>query len=252
VSSRQDEKQRLAEERRGAEAAEQERQRRQRLVKFGAAAVLAAIIVVAAAIVISQSGDDDDEGSESSAAETRLLNTLPHAGYRLGEASAPVTVTEFGDLQCPACAQFSQTDVADLIAGPVNDGEAKIEFQNWVVIGPESVTAAKAALAAAEQDRYWNFITAFYANQEAENSGYVTDDFLTDIAEQAGVPDLEQWNQDREDPRWNAQIAGAERMAQQLGFQGTPSFLVRGPGGVERLSAPVQFGALQDAVESLR
>ena len=224
---------------------------RGRLVKLGAAAVLAAIIVVAVAIAISQSGGDDG-GSDSSAAETQLLNTVPQAGYRLGDASAPVTVTEFGDLQCPACAEFSHTDVADLISGPVNDGEAKIEFRNWVVIGPQSVTAAEAALAAAEQDRYWNFITAFYDNQEAENSGYVTDSFLTDIAEQAGVPDLDQWNRDRDDPRWDAVIAGGERTAQRLGFAGTPSFLVQGPGGVQRLSAPVQLGALEDAVQSLR
>ena len=52
----------------------------------------------------------------------------------------------------------------------------------------------KAALAAGEQDRFWNFLQLFYLNQGGENSGYVTDGFLTSIAKGAGVPDIDKWN----------------------------------------------------------
>ncbi len=75
----------------------------------------------------------------------------------------------------------------------------------------------QAALAAAEQDRYWNFIELFYANQGTENSGYVTDDFLTAVAEGAGVDDLDRWNADRASDRTAAELAAVQDEALGLG-----------------------------------
>ena len=117
-------------------------------------------------------------------------------------------------------------------------GTRKLEFRNWTIIGPESQDAAKAALAAGEQGRYWSFITLFYRNQGTENSGYVTDSFLQAVAEGAGVDDIEKWNQDRQSSRWDAHMAQAEAEAGRLGFAGTPSFLVGGPNGRKSLPSP--------------
>ncbi len=97
------------------------------------------------------------------------------------------TVVEFGDLQCPVCKDYSEQILPEVIEGPVRSGDAKLEFRNWTIIGPDSEDAAKAALAASEQGRYWSFITLFYRNQGAENSGYVSDSFLEAVAEGAGV-----------------------------------------------------------------
>ncbi len=226
-----------------AEAAAAER--RQRMVKLGAAAVFAAIVIIAAAIVISQSGSDSGGGSSSSAA---LLEGIPQEGTVLGDPAAPVKVLEYGDLQCPVCKEYSATVVADLISGPVRRGEAKIEFVNWVIIGPQSVPAARAALAAAKQNRYWQFVEDFYANQGTENSGYVTDSFLTDIAKQAGVPDLDKWNRDRDLPGLKAVIAAADRSAQRLGFTGTPSFAVQGANGTKPLGTPRSAAEIEAAI----
>ncbi len=54
-------------------------------------------------------------------------------------------------------------------------------------LGPDSVKAARVAAGAQQQNKLWSFVETFYANQGTENSGYVTDDFLKDVATTAGV-----------------------------------------------------------------
>jgi protein-disulfide isomerase len=224
----------------GARAAE----RRQRMVKLGAAAFFGAIAILIIAVVVSQSGD----GGGKKANTAGLVDGIPQQGTVLGQPSAKVKVLEFGDLQCPICQQYSQTVVPEVIRGPVRRGEASIEFVNWTIIGPQSATAARAALAASEQDRYWQFVDTFYANQGTENSGYVTDSFLTGIAEKAGVPDIAKWNRDRALPRWKAVIAAGSKAAEHLGFSGTPSFAVQGPSGTVPLGTPRSAADIEKAI----
>ncbi len=80
----------------------------------------------------------------------------------------------------------------------VKQGEVKIDFRNFTIIGEESVAAGAAALAAGAQGRGWSFVELFYRNQGEENSGYADDDdFLKAIAKAAGVRDLAKWQTDR-------------------------------------------------------
>ena len=90
---------------------------------------------------------------------------------------------------------------------------------------------SRAALAASLQGRTWQFVENFYADQGFENSGYVTDDFLKGIAEKAGVPDIDKWEEDRDDPRWDKTLLEIDNRASGLGLSGTPSFAIRGSDG---------------------
>lgn len=94
-------------------------------------------------------------------------------------------------------------------------------------------------------------IELFYRNQGEENSGYVTDSFLTSIAEAAGVKDIK-WNSDRQDSRWDAVLSKNSTEAQNLGFTGTPSILVQGPGGRKPFAAIPTFSQIQTAVKAVR
>ena len=73
-----------------------------------------------------------------------------------------------------------------MIETKVRNGEAKIDFRNFTIIGPQSVAAGAAALAAGEQGRGWNFLELFYRNQGVENSGYADDEFLDAMAKAPG------------------------------------------------------------------
>jgi protein-disulfide isomerase len=237
MATRAEEKERLRGRRLDREA--QERQRQKRLLRLGGVAAVLAVLIVAALVAISQSGDKGGDSSVEGTAEVAThLEGLPQRGQILGRSSAAVTVVEFGDLQCPVCKQYSSSVVAPLIDGPVRDGSAKLEFRNWVILGPQSTDAARAALAAGEQGRYWSFVELYYRNQGIENTGYVTDEFLRSIAKGAGVPDLARWERDRRADRWDAVLAKTGSQAQRFGFTGTPSFLVVGPGGTEAVGTP--------------
>jgi protein-disulfide isomerase len=253
MASRKEQRERAREERNRQEAEEQAKERRQRLTRLGVAAVFAAVVVVAIAIAISQSGDDSggDTSLEGASQVSQELRGLEQRGLTLGDPNAKVTVAEFGDLQCPVCKDYSEEMVPALIEGPVRRGDAKLEFRNWVIFPPDSLEAAKAALAASRQGRYWSFVTLFYRNQGAENSGYVTDDFLNAVARGAGVEDLDKWDQDRQSSEWDSQLEQISTEAQQLGFSGTPSFLVEGPNGRQPLSTPVSAADIESAIEAV-
>jgi protein-disulfide isomerase len=254
MASRKEQKEQLRAERLARESAEQAKQRRQRLVQFGSAAAFLAICVVAVLIVVSQSGGGSaGSGTKDAAAVEQQLKGIPQHGTVLGDPKAKATVVEFGDLQCPVCQAFSTQITPGIISDLVRPGTANYEFRQYTIIGPDSTPAAKAALAASEQGRYWNFIELFYRNQGPENSGYVTDSFLTNVANGAGVPDIGKWNTDRASSKWDAVLAKTQTQAQQLGFTGTPSILVQGPRGTKPFpgSTVPTLTQIEDAVKSV-
>jgi protein-disulfide isomerase len=256
MEGRRDERERLRADRQAAESQDAAAQlARKRRVQYLTLAAFAAVAVIVALIVISQSGDDGGGGGAPSSVSgadrvDAELQGIPQAGQTLGQADAPVTVTEFGDPQCPFCSDFSQQIAPQLISDEVKPGNAKFVYQPYLIIGPDSKPAMKAALAAGEQDRFWNYLQLFYANQGAENSGYVTDDFLTSIAEGAGVPDIDQWDQSRNDSKWDAVLAKGTSEAESFGFNGTPSIVVEGPNGTKPLSG-VGLGEIEAAIQQV-
>ena len=242
---------RAREAREAEQRAAAERERRQRLVRLSAAALFVAVIAVVALVALSGGGDGGDETIEGAAAVESELEGIEQSGTVLGDPDAPVTITEFADLQCPVCADFSQTEISTIVEEAVRPGDARLEYATFPVLGEDSELAARAALAAAEQDRLWQFTEIFYANQGFENSGYVTEDFLTSVAEAAGL-DVEAWDEARQDPALDDQLAEVEAEAARLGFQGTPSVVVEGPRGERNVGTPQSAGQVLDAVRAVR
>ena len=228
--------------------------RRKRVTQLSVIAFFVAAAVIGGLIAISQSGGDDNDSSSSSGGGVAEIAGIPQSNTVLGEKSAPVTITEFGDLQCPICRQFGNTVFPELVSQYVKPGTAKYDFKQWVIIGPQSNNAAAAAYAAGEQNKYWDYVLTFYDQQQAENSGYVTDDFLEQIAKDAGVPDLDKWNADRDLAKWKPTIDANDAEATALGFTGTPSILVEGPNGKEPIggSSVPTFADVQAAIAKVQ
>jgi protein-disulfide isomerase len=241
------------EERLQAESEGGQQERRRRLLQVASAAAFVVVAVVLVLIVISSNKTSGgDTNLEDVGLVASQLKGIPQNGLVLGEPSARVTLYEFGDLKCPVCKGFSEEIVPSVIDSKVRGGEAKIEFKNFTIIDEESTPAGAAAIAAGEQGRGWGFVELFYRNQGLETSSYVTDAFLTEIAKGAGVPDTAQWNKDRKSPKTVAEVESTTREAEKLGFTGTPSFAVEGPGtkGLETLGTPGSAEALEEAIEA--
>jgi protein-disulfide isomerase len=226
-----------------------ENERRRRLLQLAAGAVFLAIVAVAVLIVVGNTGNGGDTNLEGKADVNRLLKGIRQRGMQLGNPRAPVEVVEFGDLQCPVCKSFSEHGLPPIIENRVRQGQVKIVFRNFKIIGDESTAAGAAALAAAAQGRGWNYVELFYRNQGEENSGYVTDEFLRAVAEGAGVPNLARWEKERAELA--PEVAFSTTDARSLGFEGTPSFVVGGPNTdpLDLLGAPVSPEDLEAAIE---
>lgn len=240
------------EERLQAESAGESEARRKRLLQIASAAVFLVVAVVLVLIVISQNESDGGDTSLEGVAVVRSdLKGIPQEGLTLGDPAAKVTLAEFGDLQCPVCKGFAEEVIPEVIDSKVRSGEAKIEFRNFTIISEESVPAAAAAIAAGKQGRGWNFVELFYRNQGLEASGYVTDEFLTEVAKGAGVPDVAQWNEDRKSAGVLDQVQSETDEAERLGLTGTPSFVIAGPNtqGKEVLGTPGSAEGLEQAIE---
>jgi protein-disulfide isomerase len=257
VASRREQKEQLKAQRLRREAEEQAKQRRQRLVQYGTGAAFLAVCVVAVLIIVSQSGSGGSgAGAGGDVQDVSLvqdqLQGIPQRGAVLGDPKAKVTVVEFGDLQCPVCKAFSFDTAPTLIANQVRPGNVKYEFRQFTVINQDSIPAAKAALAAGQQGRYWNFVELFYRNQGEEGTHYVTDGYLTSIAQGAGVPDIAKWNEDRQSSKWDSVLAGVQSETRSLGINATPTIVVEGPGGRKVVGSGVlPVNQIESAIKSV-
>lgn len=248
MASRKNEKARRRAERVAAEQRLAAADRRTRMIRRLAAALMCAAAAAAALIVIAQHGAATGPAS-SAEIEQRAAGLAQRDGV-VGDLDAPVRIVEFGDLQCPACRQFSQNALDEVLDRTVRAGKATFQFRHWAFLGEDSRTAAGAAMAADRQSRGLQFIEAFYAAQGAENSGYVTDQFLDEVARSAGL-DIARFNADRRRVDVDAEIAAAAEQAAELGLSGTPSFVISGPGGEVTLNgaaSPADFEAAVDRV----
>jgi protein-disulfide isomerase len=205
--------------------------RRKRLTQLGAL-LAAAVVVVVVAIVISSGGSEKKSsgagtgGALQGVAETKsLFAGIPQKGITLGNPNAPVTIAEFADPQCPFCKDYTLNEMPALVEKYVRTGKAKMELRLLTFIGPDSVTAAGVLTAAGQQNKLWNATDLFYRNQGEENSGYVTDDFLTEVLTGAGA-DAGKAIAGAGDPAVSQEIAAAKTLSSRYGVTGTPTVLV--------------------------
>lgn len=240
MASRADEKRAAREAREAAEreaAARDARTRRLRLLGLAGAA---AVLVVVLAVVLSSSGGGDGnqdaatrpEGPVQGAAEvTRRFAGIPQQGTTLGRPDAPVTLVEFADLKCPICRQFALQTLPTLIRDEVRRGRLRIEFRLQTFVGEQtapgdSARAARFALAAARQGRFWPFVDLFYVNQGPEQKAYVTDALLRRLGGAVPGLDVPRALGQRDAAEMDSRLKADDALFVASGFQGTPSFLL--------------------------
>lgn len=189
-----------------------------------------------------------------------LLRGIPESGTTLGSPHAPVTVTEFADLECSVCRAFALGAESSLIAHEVRAGQVKLVYRSLCTAtctGPLGRAAfagqQAAAYAAGLQGRAWYYIELFYREQGAEGTSYATQVYLDDLAHQIPPLAYQRWRVDSGGRALRAQVAAEGRTASRLGFQFTPTIVVQGPRGRARpIIGAADYGSLQAAIKSVR
>jgi protein-disulfide isomerase len=214
------------------------------------AILLAAVAVVSGALIaaslIASGGESAPAVSAVAApAPEHSLVGIPQHGATLGDPNAEVTLVEYADLQCPYCAQWSRQAFPVLVDEYVRTGKVRIVFRGLAFLGPDSVRALRVTVAAGRQNRLWNVVEGLYSRQGVENSGWVTDVMLHEVAgHRAVVGSSTPWV-DRE-------LTKAAAAAQAAGIAGTPAFQVGRTGGPLELVQVDSLGpdGLRPAIES--
>jgi protein-disulfide isomerase len=215
-------------------------QRRKRLIQLGSVAGVVVVIIVV--ILVATSGGGSTPPIKVKPGETNpeakvvasLLNGIPQKGNVLGSPTAPATLVYFGDLECPICKEFTLGALPTLIQKYVRTGKLKIEYRNLETATREPETFKTqqiAALAAGKQNKGWYFIELFYHEQGQEDSEYVTEKYLQELAQQVPGLNLATWTADRDDPEFTNTITTDAQAANNAGFTGTPSFQIGKSGG---------------------
>ena len=213
-------------------------------------ALLVAVAIVAAAllVVLSQLGGTGG-GSVEDVGE--FYSGIPQDGTTLGEKDAPVTLYLYEDFQCPFCGRFDREMFPDLVDDYVKDGKVKVVAETLAFLGPDSVTAARAALAAGEQNRYWPYHTLLFKNQGEENSGYVTDEFLRGLAEKTPGLDVQKWEDERAGNSFTKELEAVQSKAQASGVNSTPTLVFEGPGGQAKIDRLTDYDQITSAIDKV-
>jgi protein-disulfide isomerase len=233
-----------------------------RVLQLVVVTALAAAVVVGA-IVVSSNGAEAERATPTAepgtnpADEVRELYAgIPQDGIRLGDPDAPATLVEIADLQCPFCAQYSVEALPTIVRDYVRTGKLDYELRIRSFLGRDSVRAAGAAAAAAEQDRMYQFADLFFRNQGPENSDYADAAFMRAIASQVEGLDVERVVAAADDPLAQPAVARQERFARELGSTGTPDFYIRRGGRLTPLNpqgtTPEAYAAAIDAALASR
>ena len=244
MSTVEDDEQDLTRKQRREQAREQRRaleqaeaasaQRRRRLIQLGSVIGVVIVIVI---VIVAATGSGGSSGppktpkekNENVAAVTSLLAGIPQTATTLGNPNAPVTMQYFGDLECPICKEFTLGALPKLIANQVRAGKLKIEYRNLETATREPETFRTqqiAAMAAGKQGKGWDYIELFYHEQGAEDTGYVTEKYLQELAQQVPGLNLATWTSDRTSPQFTNVLTADAQAANNAGFNGTPSFLI--------------------------
>jgi len=215
--------------------------RRRRMYSLGAllAGVIVALVVVIVAGGGSKTPTHTTNPKTAKAAVTALLKGIPQNGNTLGKATAPVTVTEYGDLVCPICQQFAFTTEQQLINNEVRAGKVKLVYRGLETAssdanGGEYAASQIAARAAGQQHRAWQYIMLWYYEQGDETTPYVTNAFMQNIAAQIPGLDLTKWQTDRNSSVLANAVTADAQAAAAAGLDNppsTPSITFDGPKG---------------------
>lgn len=143
-----------------------------------------------------------------------------------GPVDAHVVMVVYSDYQCPYCALWSE-QTAPAMLDLAEAGVLRIEWRDIDVFGEDSARGARAAYAAALQDRYLDYHGALFADGDRPSAATLTEDGLVGLAEEVGL-DVERFRADLGSAEVADAVARNVDEARRIGAFSTPSFLING------------------------
>jgi protein-disulfide isomerase len=158
----------------------------------------------------------------------------------MGSASQQIVLLEFSDFQCPFCAKAHDT-VKQFMAK--HQDKVTLAYKHFPLtrIHPQALPAAKAAWAAQQQGKFWEYYNALFDGQKQ-----LGEEFYASIAQKLNLK-LDKFNSDRNSPAAEAAIQKDLQLAQSLGIEGTPFFIMNG----KTFSGAIELAEMESILASI-
>lgn len=147
--------------------------------------------------------------------------------HSIGSPNAPVVVTEWSDFQCPACRIYALGRDPLLEQQYAGTGQVRFVYRNYAFLGLESILAAEAAEAAADQGRYWEYRNLLWQRQQGENLGAFSSKNLKGFATELGLNQAT-FNAALDNRLHRAEVLAEGQEGEALGVNATPTVFVNG------------------------
>lgn len=171
-----------------------------------------------------------------------------------GDKSAPVTIIEYSDLECPFC-KIVHSTLNELLVN--NAGKVRLVYRHGLSVHQQTIAEANAAECASAQGKFWEFIDAVFTNKPA--TGELNLDDLPKYAEQAGVADTSKFQECVKNASFDSIVKADTEEFSAIGTLmgsigrpvGTPFFIIIGKDGKEMPLAGAQpLQAFQQAIDA--
>ena len=169
----------------------------------------------------------------------------------LGSPSAPVTIIEFGDYQCPNCKSWFLNTKPDIVTNYIDTGKANLIFVDIAFLGKDSIPAARATYCAEEQGQYWDYHEFLYSNQMTIDNGWANIDSLKGYASNLGL-DMDLFVICIDSEKYNERVQFNTDESTKNGITGTPTFFIVGPQGQQEIiMGPQPFSVFEKIIDSM-
>lgn len=229
-----------------------ERRRRNNVVKKSkGASSMRNFYVLLAVVAVAGIGAIAWQTQRSGPSATQFVNVVPGEaeGYLMGDPNAPVTIMEFADFECPACANWATIQKPDVVQRLLETGQANLRFFDFPLtnIHPNTVAAHTAAACAADQNKFWEMHDALFRGQPEWAGKSRPERFFERYARDLGL-DVGTWEQCYESGTHTPRIMGNAREGERLGVRSTPTFVV----GRRLVPGSISYDEIKALVDSAR
>jgi protein-disulfide isomerase len=197
------------------------------------------IVEVQGALEAKMAKEETDRTKKMVAENAKEIYRHPNAALA-GNPDGDITVVEFFDYNCGYCKR-GFADVAKLVAA---DPKVRVVFKEFPILSKDSEDAARVALAARKQGKYWEVHRALL-----ESKAKITEAVALQAAEKLGL-NMDQLKTDKESAEVKGEITRVQELAKKMNINGTPHFLV----GDEAIGGAPEnlFDMLTEKVAALR
>ncbi len=206
-----------------------------RRLLFGLLAGAAVVTAGAIALSVTHGSGHKTTPPTTVAGDLRVLDGIPQHGLVLGDPKAKITMTEYIDTSCPICKDYVLTTFPAIVKTYVRTGKVKIESSVLAFVGPSSTRGRQLLLAAARQDKAWQFADLLYHNQGDETTAWLTDDYARALAAKIPGLNVDTLFADASSAAVQAQATTADSQAQADSVAGTPTFVLTTKDGKRHL-----------------